>query len=1232
MTTLVGRFRDLLPGERLLAVHPPLAPDVDAGWHRRLNLFTGRSLSHLALEAEQAGRGGRLATTGQYLAPGIVSGLEVDLALDADGAAVVQLAPGYGVALSGEDVLVAQPRAVRLADVPVFGAAPLPPAEGESPADRRVPSLGALQAAGVALPRAFVLVLEPVELDVAGRFDPEDPCEQDPAEYAYEDRQRVDAARLWLYPWPEAYPAVDPASPTARNQLAYAVFAAERALPEGGYLPWEPLGLAVGLLALNEGPPVDAPFLDRSSVARRGGAACTRAPLAAGAGSARLWQARFEQLAEHVASLDIASLAAEGLASRFRWLPPVGVLPPGVMTLRSETPALPADTLFPPAFALEALPVPIEALDDILRASAPLAPLDLARPEQVQVLVPVPQAWYDPKLLVVEALDPEFAETIALFRWRLADRVEHRSMVREDAALLARAMDGALATYAPDADAIDGEEEFPPLPDGVLVEGEGLPPEPAFSSDLANILSVLTRRFSEVLGLVPVSPPFPRFRVLIERFTTPPSDADPEPLVPALNDLNGAGITGFLERLKRLIDEANDRLDFSFLKVNTDAYRIRQYVVGNTPGTRLATSSVLSQLARSAVVAPTVERIEGFAQFLKKSPDVDPMEPTPPIVLPRAMVRTRAGAGGVVSLAVEAAAADAKLAATATPEMGPPVHFGAALITDRLEVPIAPEAQQAALGSKVQAAEGLLGLHDAGVDLSGLSFPGFSSDDREKLTLPIEELKNPDVLGALRAGRFDQPRGSDEAAFFSAGVRSLEDAIASMRLAEGRVEQYEAARKACEAARKALEALMARVDQRLAALQTAIDEARQDVRTAEALAAEEEARLSALNQRRQQIVDEHVPYLVFRRPRTLDARAAMPSRALDPGLSVDPVPACQAHRAEAPDQLRAMVDLLLDAPVTWFPPLAAAVDRLDRVEALQQTLHEAVQRARLAPPDVRKPFSTPAFGTPQGLPIQQLFAAQQAALGSLRDARASFDLATVAATWKGARQQADQIVSLGDLIQARHGRSDASRLAAEELENLFRVASCLFDRFRGVPALLRLRWAEQLGQLDARPDLRRLSVLAGWGELGRLERIGMQALVDWLFQRIDERRPGAVAIAVDIVRVALLLASHAPVNRILTGDVIRPEPVSPGGRVRVQIDVSLVRVGMHVLLFGAGAAGAPIGRGFIDDVGAGVAEVKVVGTSGGAAVSAQRVHVLEPTQVAAAGGIFTVGPAGALAR
>ncbi|XYH97501.1 hypothetical protein ACMHYB_58735 [Sorangium sp. So ce1128] len=1229
MTTLVGRFRDLLPGERLLAVHPPLAPDVDSGWHRRLNLFTGRSLSHLALEAEQAGRGGRLAATGQYLAPGIVAGLEVDLAADEGGAAVVQLAPGYGVALSGEDVLVAQPRAVRLADVPVFGAAPLPPAEGESPADRRVPSLGALQAAGVPLPRAFVLVLEPVEMEVAGRFDPEDPCEQDPAEYAYEDRQRVDAARLWLYPWPEAYPAVDPASPTARNELAYAVFTAERALPEGGYLPWEPLGLAVGLLALNEGPPVDAPFLDRSSVARRGGAACTRAPLAAGAGTGRLWQARFEQLAEHVASLDIASLAAEGLASRFRWLPPVGVLPPGVMTLRSETPALPADTLFPPAFALEALPVPIEALDDILRASAPLAPIDLAGREQVQVLVPVPQAWYDPKLLVVEVLDPEFAETIALFRWRLADRVAHLSEVREVGSLLARAMDGFRARYLPDPDAVDGEEEFPPLPEGADPEAEALPPEPDFRGELADILSALTEQLSAALGQVPGDPPFPRYLLLIERFIIM---GDEVHLEPTLADFSGIGITGFIQKLKQLIDEANDRLDFSFLKVNTDAYRIRQYVVGNTPGTRLATSSVLSQLARSAVVAPTVERIEGFAQFLKKSPEVDPTAPTPPIVLPRAMVRTRSGAGGAVSLTLEAAAADASLATTATPETGPPVHFGAALITDRLEVPIAPEAQQAALGSKVQAAEGLLGLHDAGVDLSGLSFPGFSSDEGEKLTRPIEELKNPDVLGALRAGRFDQPRGSDEASFFSAGVRSLEDAIASMRLVEGRVEQYEAARAACEATRKALESVRARINQRLAALQTAVAEARQDVRVAEALAEEEGARLAALNARRQQIVDEHVPYLVFRRPRTLDARGAMPSRALDPGLAVDPVPACQAHRAEAPDQLRAMVDLLRDAPVTWFPPLAAAVDRLDRVEALQQTLHEAVQRARLAPPDIRKPFSTPAFGTPQGLPIQQLFAAQQAALGSLRDARASFDLATVAATWKGARQQADQIVSLGDLIQARHGRSDASRLAAEELENLFHVAACLFDRFRGVPALLRLRWAEQLGQFDARPDLRRLSVLPGWGELGRLERIGMQALVDWLYQRIDERRPGAVAIAADIVRVALLLASHAPVNRILTGDVIRPEPVSPGGRLRVQLDVSLVRVGMHVLLFGAGAAGAPIGRGVVDDVGAGVAEVKVVGTSGGAAVSALRVHVLEPTQVAAAGGIFTVGPAGALPR
>ena len=55
------------PGERVAGVQPDLTPQVDGHWNVRLNLYTGRALSHTALEHEQRGRAGLLATRGQMV-------------------------------------------------------------------------------------------------------------------------------------------------------------------------------------------------------------------------------------------------------------------------------------------------------------------------------------------------------------------------------------------------------------------------------------------------------------------------------------------------------------------------------------------------------------------------------------------------------------------------------------------------------------------------------------------------------------------------------------------------------------------------------------------------------------------------------------------------------------------------------------------------------------------------------------------------------------------------------------------------------------------------------------------------------------------------------------------------------------------------------------------------------------------------------------------------------------
>src|SRR4051794_37542852 len=108
-----------LDGEHVAAVFPRAADDLAVTWHRRLNFFTGRSLTAPALGVEQAGRGGRFALRGQVLSPGVVQGLETSLDTIATTESIgdaqrtitrhfIQISSGLGMAASGEDIVVPQ--------------------------------------------------------------------------------------------------------------------------------------------------------------------------------------------------------------------------------------------------------------------------------------------------------------------------------------------------------------------------------------------------------------------------------------------------------------------------------------------------------------------------------------------------------------------------------------------------------------------------------------------------------------------------------------------------------------------------------------------------------------------------------------------------------------------------------------------------------------------------------------------------------------------------------------------------------------------------------------------------------------------------------------------------------------------------------------------------------------------------------------------------------------------
>lgn len=436
-----------LADEHVIGVDPPMRPELPGVWRRRINPFAGRALSDRALTAEQESRSGLQRLQGLALAPGTVEGLEilVDSASvgRAPGEAFFQLAPGHGIARSGEDVSVGGGRRMPFGDLPVIlrvdhadalagEGAPihetgsLADAEGDGAlsgmAARLRPILprrlgdtlaeiaGNAESAG--LPHVGIIVAQPVTATILGR--PRDLCPPDPRDDPYVDLQRIDGCRLALYLWPSEAVAIAggpdyslPAGgPALRNRIAYRVFDNEKLLLDDEMHPWEEWGVPLAVAGFDEEWRLD--FVDRFSVARIGGTPRPRTPLVPAAGEPRLWQARIDQFVAHLSELP--GLDEPTLSAAFVRMPPIGLLPPDLFD-----PILRRQHFFPGSFGVSAVPIARSNLELAVREAAPLASFNRNVPDRVELLVPVPDSAYDPHLLEREAEDPRFAEAIAAF-------------------------------------------------------------------------------------------------------------------------------------------------------------------------------------------------------------------------------------------------------------------------------------------------------------------------------------------------------------------------------------------------------------------------------------------------------------------------------------------------------------------------------------------------------------------------------------------------------------------------------------------------------------------------------------------------------------------------------------------------------------------------------------------------------------------------------------------------
>jgi hypothetical protein len=204
--------------------------------------------------------------------------------------------------------------------------------------------------------------------------------------------------------------------------------------------------------------------------------------------------------------------------------------------------------------------------------------------------------------------------------------------------------------------------------------------------------------------------------------------------------------------------------------------------------------------------------------------------------------------------------------------------------------------------------------------------------------------------------------------------------------------------------------------------------------------------------------------------------------------------------------------------------------------------------------------------------------------------------------WQSARDEAADLVSIGDLIDGEHGRSDVSRQASDIVDRILRVSSSLHTELAAVLPAIRLEWAERLGQYDGPVNLRNLGGLPRWNEIDIRSRREMQSLTDWLYQRVDPTQTDAVALINDLVRICVLLASHAPVNRILAGALTRETALTAGRRIDLTVFEPLkVRVGMKVLIYNQQQV---VAHAVVEDLRSGMASVAVEKLLGQASTAA----------------------------
>ena len=495
-----------------------------------------------------------------------------------------------------------------------------------------------------------------------------------------------------------------------------------------------------------------------------------------------------------------------------------------------------------------------------------------------------------------------------------------------------------------------------------------------------------------------------------------------------------------------------------------------------------------------------------------------------------------------------------------------------ASVAERLKPQPAVQALQFALASKAAVIGTLAGLagqgsaRPGGIALGDVRIAGF----RNKNTGEIPALN--DLLGDPNRALFidsdvlpDSDKTKHEADYFTAAVQAIDNTIAIMRLVEGRVALFEELAASLRDLTETLRAAAAEAAAYMRSVDVEVAEARHDLATAERLREEDRALAEATNARRAAIIETHVNAIIWRRVRAVDVRDEVPMIETASGLAPSAIAVCRREHEEAPDEIHDYVQLLREVPVSWFPAIGAMVGRIERLESAQAALRTAIERA-ITPRMLAAPYMVSAQSRYLA-GVQNALIAGRKVVETRRLAVAQFDMLRIAALSLAETQaHLTQASTIGDLVAGTHRQPALTKAALDEIDAITAIAGCLHESFGEVSPVVRLGWAEILSAFDQPAPLQNLAGLPGWGEVPVEQRRDLQGFVDWLFARIDRGNQAAHDAINELVRVCLLMAAHAPVDKIIPAHLVAPVPAKIGTRLLLALDVTRVRKGMTTLI------------------------------------------------------------------